>query len=500
MAHGGTGTDWGPVFHSASGQPPRREPLLAGRGWLVAVALLALLSLLLRPLLPVDETRYLTVAWEMWDKGQFLVPHLNGQPYDHKPPALFWLIHAGWAVFGVNEWWPRLIGPLASLLVFAGLVRLGRLLWPEAPEAGRTGALLFLGTVFVAFYQTAVMFDLPLLAAIAWAWVALVHAARTGSARGWWAFGAAVGAGLLVKGPVVLVYTLPLALSLRAWRPAGAPPVPRGAVVVAVLIALAVPGLWLAAASLQGEGEYFRRLLVDQTARRVSGDMGHPRPWYWYLPFLPLLTLPWSLWPSAWRALGRGLSGRRARGGLFALIGVVVPLLVLSAVGGKQVHYLLPVLALAMLAAGRGLQDPALCAGQGARTAARAVATSLFACALLMAAVFPWVQSRYDLGPAARYIDSQQAAGRPVAYVGHYQGEFGFLGRLHAPVVPLKPALADAWVAANPSALVVVRAKRVTLGDGAEPEMHQHYKSGEMLLLGAGELVRTGSRLHEPRR
>lgn len=496
MAHGDTGTHGRPLFAPARGHPARWLHRVHGRGWVVAVAALALLSLLLRPLLPVDETRYLTVAWEMWDQGQFLVPHLNGQPYDHKPPALFWLVHAGWAVFGVNEWWPRLIGPLAAVLVFAGLSRLGRLLWPEAPGAGRTGAMLFLATFFVAFYQTAVMFDLPLLAAITWAWVALVHAVGRGSERGWWAFGAALGLGLLVKGPVVLVYTLPPALALRAWRPAGAPPVPPRAVVAAALIALALPGLWLAAASLQGDGEYFHRLLVDQTARRVSGGMGHPRPWYWYLPFLPLLALPWSLWPAAWRALSRGVSARGGRGSHFAWIGVVVPLLVLSGVGGKQVHYLLPVLAMAMLAVGRGLQD--LPARGGARAAVRGAATSLFACALLMAVAFPWVQARYDLFPAARYIAGQQAVGRPVAYVGHYQGEFGFLGRLHAPIVPLAPAAADAWVAAHPSALVVVRDKRVALEGGAEPEMRQYYKQGELLLVGAGELARTGSRLHEP--
>ncbi|HBT43825.1 MAG TPA: glycosyltransferase, partial [Rhodospirillaceae bacterium] len=44
-------------------------------GLLIAVTLTA------RPLLPVDETRYLAVAWEMWQRGDFLVPYLNGEPY-----------------------------------------------------------------------------------------------------------------------------------------------------------------------------------------------------------------------------------------------------------------------------------------------------------------------------------------------------------------------------------------------------------------------------------
>ena len=76
------------------------------------LAVFFVLSAAFRPVLPVDETRYLTVAWEMWLRGDFLVPYINGEPYSHKPPLLFWLIHLGWAVFGVNDWWPRLVAPL----------------------------------------------------------------------------------------------------------------------------------------------------------------------------------------------------------------------------------------------------------------------------------------------------------------------------------------------------------------------------------------------------
>jgi 4-amino-4-deoxy-L-arabinose transferase-like glycosyltransferase len=46
---------------------------------------LFLVSLLTRSLIPVDETRYTSVAWEMWLRGDYLVPHLNGATYSHKP-------------------------------------------------------------------------------------------------------------------------------------------------------------------------------------------------------------------------------------------------------------------------------------------------------------------------------------------------------------------------------------------------------------------------------
>jgi len=70
------------------------------------------LSLTIRPLFPVDETRYAAVAWEMWLRNDFLVPYLNGEVYSHKPPLLFWLMQLSWRFFGVNDWSLRLISPL----------------------------------------------------------------------------------------------------------------------------------------------------------------------------------------------------------------------------------------------------------------------------------------------------------------------------------------------------------------------------------------------------
>ena len=64
--------------------------------------LLLTTTIFFRNPIPIDETRYLSVAWEMWLRGDFLVPYLNGHTYSHKPPLLFWLFESGWAIFGVN--------------------------------------------------------------------------------------------------------------------------------------------------------------------------------------------------------------------------------------------------------------------------------------------------------------------------------------------------------------------------------------------------------------
>ena len=116
-------------------------------------------AIIFRPLLPVDETRYIAVAWDMWLEDNYLVPHLNGAPYSHKPPLFFWLMTLGWHFFGVNDWWPRLIAPLFSLGTVVLTARLARVLWPARIEISKTAPLILLGTLFWSVFGTLTMFD-----------------------------------------------------------------------------------------------------------------------------------------------------------------------------------------------------------------------------------------------------------------------------------------------------------------------------------------------------
>ncbi len=53
----------------------------------VLFAAVIILGVLLRPLFPIDETRYVSVAWEMYLSGDYFVPTKNGELYGHKPPC-----------------------------------------------------------------------------------------------------------------------------------------------------------------------------------------------------------------------------------------------------------------------------------------------------------------------------------------------------------------------------------------------------------------------------
>lgn len=473
---------------------------MTNRQWwlavLAGVLLMHGLSLGLRPLMPVDETRYLGVAWEMWRDHSFLVPLRNGAIYTDKPPLLFWLIHLGWMLFGVNEWTPRLLLPGFTLASVLGLRQLAGRWWPQMPDSGRWSGVLLLGSGYFAVYQTAVMFDGLLLACVVWSWWALAAALQSGRLGHWLLLGLFLGVGLLGKGPVVWVYTLPMLLAVRVWLPTHAPIRPI-AVGMALLVMLAVPGLWLLLAAWQGAGvDYFQHLLVQQAVDRIEGDLGHPRPLYWYLPLLVLLPMPWWLWPPVWPALA-AIRSQLADSGMRALVlAMASGFVVLSVMDSKQAHYLLPLLALAALGLARLLV--LTMAKRQVRLLWRCLALSSVLVAVLYAAVFVVFGERYRVESAAAYVGEQQRAGRAVAVLGHYHNEFAFYGRLRQPVDSIWPQQVPDWLQAHPDGLLVARAQRIRPGKRApHPEFDRAYRGGRLQMFAGAELVAAGARFQE---
>ena len=326
--------------------------------WLVLVAV----ALYARPPLPVDETRYLAMAWEMYVGGDYLVPHLNGATYSHKPPLLFWLINLGWALFGAVEWWARAVAPLFAL----GSLFLSRLLaqrlWPDRPDVAALAPVVLIGSVFWAATATLTLFDMLVCFFTLAALLGVADAARHAGARGWrgwrgWAVaGVALGLGILSKGPVALVYFLPAPLAAPLWAPL---PAARraargwlgwyaglaGAIVLGAALALA----WALPAAEAGGEAYANAILWEQTAGRVSDSFAHERPWWFYLAMLAGGLLPWTVWPPLWRGLAAGRAFLGEPGNRFCLAWLLLSGIALSFISGKQPHYFAPALPAAAL-------------------------------------------------------------------------------------------------------------------------------------------------------
>lgn len=320
---------------------------------LIYLVILAIASLMTRGLIPVDETRYTAVAWEMWLRGDFLVPYLNGETYSHKPPLLFWLIQLGWWLFGVNEWWPRLIPFFFSFGALLLVQRLGHRLWPDS-DARLMAPFIALGFTLWAFFSTTIMFDMMLSFFVLLAVYGIYCAFTTNRVKWWVLIGVAWGLGMLSKGPVIFVHTLPLILLARYWVPAGVnvswKKVFAGSL-LALLIATAIILIWVIPATARGGEEYAQSLLFGQTIQRALKAPNDALPWWYYIAFMPFILFPWAYWGGSWKALKTGTdnSGHVDYSRRFCLAWIIPVLLLFTLISGKKVHYLLPVLPAAAL-------------------------------------------------------------------------------------------------------------------------------------------------------
>src|SRR5438105_11680206 len=106
--------------------------------------LIVLPALLLYPtlsfrLLEPDEGRYAQIPKEMLARGDWVVPHLQGQPYLDKPPLLYWLVMLSYQAFGVSEAAARLVPALAVHGTILAAYFIGRR--TVGDRAARSGAL-----------------------------------------------------------------------------------------------------------------------------------------------------------------------------------------------------------------------------------------------------------------------------------------------------------------------------------------------------------------------
>lgn len=332
------------------------------RAWPVWVSIAAFMAvavagILLRPLLPIDETRYVTVAWEMHLSGDWFVPTKNGDLYTHKPPLLFWLMNLAWALTGVTEFAARLIGPVFAGVTILLTAVLSRDIWPGEAQVARRAAMALAGMSVFAAFGGATMFD-TLLATSTLIGLIGLYRALTRGGLGWWAlYGLGLALGIYSKGPVIFFHLIPALLLYPLWLAREDWPPVRSVLAgfaFAFVVALAVVGLWLGPALIMGGPEYREAVLWKQSAGRMTKSFAHARDWWFYIAVLPALLFPWFWIPAVWRGAFRAKLDEGTR---FSLVWMLGTGLLFGLISAKQLHYLLPVMPAAALLIGRVLPD-----------------------------------------------------------------------------------------------------------------------------------------------
>lgn len=338
-------------------QSNKKVLMLCGLLW----AALTAVVMVTRPVLPTSETRALTVAWEMLVRHDFTTMSLNFEAYSHKPPLLPWLVNAMWFLFGIGKAAATLVPAIATFAVAWMMSRLSRQLWPSDVVAYDTSLWIFFGLPFVLGYGHLVLYDFLLSLAVVACMSTMIAAAMSRRFIYFFLLGIGLGIGGLAKGPAILLHVLPAAILLPLWAPQ------RqnywkwyGGILFAVIIGFAVALAWAIPAAIKGGPEYAHMIFFGQSTGRMVQSFDHAKPWWFYLSLLPLYILPCLFVPSLWHNKKDNAWQQR-----FLVCWTLPVFLAFSAISGKQVHYLFPLL-------------PAFCLWMAARVSVNTNARSNF--------------------------------------------------------------------------------------------------------------------------
>lgn len=304
-------------------------------------------------LIESTEARYAEIAREMLVSGNFLEPTFNGIFHFHKPPLPYWLMAAGMAIFGANDFGVRFFGVLAALAAIIFLSRSGELVLGDREKGWLAASILATSLLFLSVSRI-VSTDIYLTAAVSAAQYFLFRQAYGDrSRRNALMYGLSLGVGFMIKGPVVFLFTLLPHGVARFIDPQQRRIFTRTDTIwiAGIFLITALP--WYIAVTIR-HPELLFYFTKTQTVERVAVDrFARNKPW-WYFPLLfPAIFLPWTipfgrlLFP--WRLLPPRVKG------LF--IYVLLPLTVFSLAKSKLPTYILPFFGTAAMIAAHGATE-----------------------------------------------------------------------------------------------------------------------------------------------
>ena len=310
-----------------------------------------------------DEGRYVGVALQMMDSGNYLAPAYSPASLNFsKPPLTYWVIAASLQLFGRNTWAARAPYALAYLATLALLFAMGKRASPSKPWLP---ALVYATSLFTFFSSNIISTDvlltltegLAVLGFIAHTWPENSGEQRYGLLVMWLGFGLA----FLTKGPPGL---LPL-LSIVAFSAlcGGGRAVVRLLHPAGLAIFLLVGFTWYAVVVVRYPG-LLHFFLHQEVYGRIFTAMHkrHAGAFGWAVAFVPVLvlgTIPWwrglalsvrdMVKPSQWTQWRKQRSIE-----MFLVLWFALPFLIFCLAQSRLPLYLLPLfLPIALLTASR---------------------------------------------------------------------------------------------------------------------------------------------------
>ncbi len=304
--------------------------------WL-AIAVSFFFNLSAVPLFDVDEGAFSEATREMFERGDFISPYLNGAPRYDKPILIYWLQAASVALLGFEPYAFRLPSAVAAslwVLAVSAFVRKAR-----SPQLGYYAGIVTALSLAISVIGKAATADALLNLFIAVSMFAVYLFYKERHTRYLLLAFTAMGLGFLTKGPIAVL--IPGIVSLlffalrgewRAWIKAVT--YPGG---ILLFVAIALPWYLL---QYQKEGQAFiEGFFFHHNVDRFQGSLEqHGGSLFYYLPVVVFAVLPFSgvLFKVALR--GRELLREDLR--LYCVLWFGFVLVFFSVSGTKLPHYM----------------------------------------------------------------------------------------------------------------------------------------------------------------
>jgi 4-amino-4-deoxy-L-arabinose transferase-like glycosyltransferase len=412
---------------------------------LLGLWLLLLLLCVVRPLAVPDEGRYSEVGRWMLESGDWLVPRLNGIPFFHKPPYLYWLEALSISVLGAVPWATRLIVALHAGAMLLGLYMGASRIWGE-PVALR--ACWMLGTS-LAFLVGGQYVNHDMLVA---SWIGLtvwllglafmapqgvdIQLARWGMVCAALGFMSKGLIGVVLPGGVIFFWLL----ATGQWKKMLQFPWFSALAILALIV---TP--WFVLVERQHPGMFAYMFGHHQVGRFGATTFNNARPWWFYWAGLFLLLFPWAfmalrtLWLQArhrWTP-----ENERERLGLALMWAWLLTIVgFFSIPNSKLIGYVLPVMPpLAVLSA---LGWASLTRNWKESTAQRGlIVTGLLAAVLAVAVTFyagQYTRQKAGAQDLAQALACRMQATDRIYALGQYPYDLPFYLRAKQPLIVIQ--------------------------------------------------------------
>jgi 4-amino-4-deoxy-L-arabinose transferase-like glycosyltransferase len=300
-------------------------------------------------LVGADEPRYAQIAREMFERHDWIVPTLNGQPWLEKPVLLYWKIMNSYALLGVQDWAARVPAAFhASSLVLVVFFFMRRF----RPGSETDAAIITASSAAVIAFARGASTDMLLSAPFAvamlawWTW----HETQRKLWLGF--FYALLAVGTLAKGPIAPALAV-LIVGLYAIVRRDGKIFVRSLWWPGFLLFFAIALPWYVAVQIKVP-QFFHVFFLQHNLERFGTNIyHHSQPFWYYLPVFLLSMLPWALFTllavvDAGRDFWRRWRSEDAAGSntewleAFLLIWIVVPVIFFSISRSKLPGYILP--------------------------------------------------------------------------------------------------------------------------------------------------------------